>query len=262
MGFKGGRGWAGAIQGILQGGLEGYKTGRALQDMAAERALKKKQFDLDVEKSSAGQTIVGADGKIYQTSGISTEAKSRLLDGKSVPSPILPGATNLGTGKISLQKPPKVEEPVTNVSVSEFNTNPELFRDKKIKVVPDVKAPGLSLDQRANLELLKGAYKNYIDTGKVPEHLKAPMSEAMKKLDINLIPEEDQGIVYSIQQLFGGDKQFTLESAGKVAPKPAAKVPAPKAEAKIIKVKLIGTNQTGSIPENEFDPAVYEKIGG
>ena len=252
------RGIGEGIIAASQGFFEGFKTGKTLQDMAAERALKKRQFELDVEKSSAGQTILGADGKVYQTSGISPEAKGRLLGTPATPS-IMPGAMNLGTGKITIQKPPQTEEEVTNVSVDEFNADPDAFRTKKIKIVPSTKKGGMNPAQQFSLFTAKELYKQYLNQGDLNQAQINQLKDATANLDLNLIPEEEQGILYGVQKYLAekgvGERSFQPKvSKGKTAPAPKAAAPGK------IRVKDKKSGQTGTIDAAEFNETLYEKL--
>jgi hypothetical protein len=200
------KGWGAILSGLLNGGIEGYKTGRTLQDMAAERALKKKQFELQVEKDSQGQTAIGPDKTVYQTQGISPEAKARLLDAPVSPPTTLPGAINAGTGKISLQKPPTVPTKIINVPEAAYNENPSLYQEApeghKYNIVKSSKAnvPPAIADAKDGLQQLR---KIYLTNGSLSKDQAALARGYAKTIGSSVTTEEDTGLLSWVNRALG-----------------------------------------------------------
>jgi hypothetical protein len=200
------KGWGALLSGLLNGGVEGYKTGRTLQDMAAERALKKKQFELSVDKDALGQTVIDTTGKVYQTSGIAPEEAARLKDIPYKPGPSLPGATNLGTGKISIQKAPTAPVKVINVPEAAYNENPSLYQEApeghKYNIVKASKAnvPPAIADAKDGLQQLR---KIYLTNGSLSKDQAALARGYAKTIGSSVTTEEDTGLLSWVNRALG-----------------------------------------------------------
>lgn len=264
---------------FAEGFMQGTKERQELERMAAERMLKQeqdardadlkqKEFKLKVLEAGKGTKNIYYDKDGNERSvvspGLSTEQQNQLLGarrGKQVPEgtfapPLAGAAPEEFRGKTTVQRAPKA--PKQKVAKSQFLANPGAYDGKDIDIVDDTKRAPATPQQQASLYILKTAYKQYADTGAIPAHMAQNVAEASKNLDVNLIPEEEQGMFYALmQKLPGASKSYTLNAN----PNPAPALPgAPKPAAKMIRVKHKASGQTGSIPENEFDSNIYEAI--
>lgn len=204
------RGIGEGIIGLTQGLIEGYKTGKTLQDMAAERELKKKQFQLDVEKAAAGYTYVDPKiGQVITSSGLPQGARERI----GLPAATGPQPTN--SGKLQIGKPANTPVKEINVPQATYDANPELFQEApeghKYKIIPTAK-PVRSPEDLADINTLRLANQSLAKDGKIPEALQPQVSSALKRIKPDLLTEEDQGMFYGIQKMLGGDKAFTIKS--------------------------------------------------
>lgn len=188
------------------------------QEKEKDRDLAERRFALEAEEATAGSTVIGPDGVLYQTSGVSPEFSARVrLPGMMGPLPqeayqtesVIPGAKHVGRGKLSVMRPLQERaqpEPITNVTVDEFNANPDQYRDKKIKVVPSPKKAGMNPAQQLALFSAKELYKQYLQNGTLNESQATQLRDLSAQLDVNLVPEEEHGFLYGIQKLISGSE--------------------------------------------------------
>lgn len=189
----------------------------AKQKEENDNDIKNREFQLNVEKAKAGSTVIGPDGKPYQAAGISPEAADRLtLPGMMGPlnkpqvSTGLPGAIQVGPGKVSVVKPNNAPVPKTkriNVPQSEYDAHPDLYSEApeghEYHIVPAAKK-SLSPEQQTAMFVTKELYKDYLHNGTLSEDKATQLKDASAHLDISMFPEEEQGILYGVQKYITG----------------------------------------------------------
>ncbi len=193
-------GWLALLNGLSQGGVAGYQTGKKLADMAAERELKKKEFQLNVEKAASGSNIIDpATGKIYSTEGISPEAKASLLGTSIVPKVANPNVVDVGLGKLGINKPSPTG-PVKELLIPRetYDANPEAFQtpppNSKYKIVEAAKAPvdPAVADAKDGLQQLR---KLFLANGSLTDAQAKLANGYAKTVGANVTTEEDKGLM-------------------------------------------------------------------
>lgn len=224
-----------------QGYLEQQKRKQEMEKAAAQAMVEKarvqaetdatdtrnREFALKAEQAKNGQTVIGLDGKIYQSAGISPEFASRLqIPGMMGPLPssaystasTLPGAIQTGPGKLTVQKETKEPVTPTTISMDEFNANPEKYQNTPgLKIVSAPKKSLTPADQ-SNLFVTKELFKKSL-SGPLSDIEAKNLQAASANLDASMVPEEDQGVVYSVKKMLGGDSTFQPKVTEKVPSK-------------------------------------------
>lgn len=248
---------------------EGFNSGlqdkQKLQQLLAEReyqkqkdaqdlALTKRAQDIGLAEKAGGQTVIGANGQTYQSQGMAPEYLNRF--GFSPVQSALPGAVQTGPGKVTVQSPAK-EKPVTPETLlltgeQARGMGGTSLKGKHVVIVPDEKKANgkMSPAQMFALSTAKELFKTSL-TRPLNEHEVNTLADASKSLDLNMVPEEDQGIGAFIQKALGDTQYHPVTSNAPVAP---------AVQNGMIRVKKISNGQKGSIHESEFNPKIYQRI--
>jgi hypothetical protein len=254
---------------FAEGFLQGQQRRQELERMAAERLLKQQQdtrdadlaqrkFKLEVLNAKEGSTVIGTNGKQYHSPGLSDEDAQSILPGrrgKQVPPGAFeapaakaknPSVVEVASGKVTVQKsqPPSLILSPDDARGMSGKTTPN-----HVVIAPAPKAAGLTPDKRFALDTAKQLMHEYVTNGSLSAHQADLLADASKHLDINVVPEEDQGVLAFISKMTG-NTQYVPQVKSSAAP----------AQVKMIRVRHKASGQTGSVPENEFNPSLYEKI--
>lgn len=232
------------------------------QKEEAERDLERRKFELQLEEKVLPQTIIGAEGQIITSPGLSRERIERLrLPGMIGPLPkeafekqaAIPGILDVGPSrKLTVQRAfPTPKAPRTKVPKSVFLKSPESFAGQDIDIVEDTpRVTAIPEDKRFALDTAKQLMKEFISKGSLSKEQANLLQDISTKFDPSIVPEEEKGVVAFISQILG-DPRFRIKVAA----------PTNKSELQTkIRVRHKASEQTGTIPINEFDPNIYEKL--
>lgn len=201
-----------AIGKFGEGFLQGVDKRKELEQLIAqreyqrqrdemERELTKRAQDISLAEKASGQTIIGQDGRVYQSSGMQPEYLQRF--GFNPVSTSLPGATQTGPGKLTVQKPSPEPSKTLILSPEEArNRSGETLRNTRVTIAPDVKTNrGATPAQQAALYTTKELVKQYIQNGSLTKEQGQLLADASQNLDINLIPEQDAGLFHTVDEI-------------------------------------------------------------